>query len=91
MTYETRPSAVRRAVVMAGSDGGSPCPQVAGRAEFGELVPVITLFVLWPIGWVRLGVQESAVFLPFIFASLFLGGWTLLMRLRFDRDYLRER
>jgi len=76
---------------MAGSDGGSPWPQVAGPTEFGELGPVITLLVLWPIGWVRLGVQESAAFLPFIFASLFLGGWTLSMRLRLIATTLRER
>ena len=63
---------------------------MAGPTEFGELVPVITLFVLWPIGWIRLGAQESAVLLPFLFASLFLGGWALLMRLRFDRDFIER-
>ena len=75
---------------MAGSDGGPPCPQVAGPTRFDELVPVIALFVLWPIVWIRLGAQDAAAFLPFLFIALPLGGWVLLMRLRFDRDYIER-
>lgn len=75
---------------MTGSDGGPTCPQVAGPTEFGELVPVIALFVLWPIVWIRLGTQDAAAFLPFLFIALPLGGWALLMRLRFDRDHIER-
>src|ERR1035437_1857896 len=75
---------------MAGSGGGPPCPQVAGPTEFGELVPVITIFVLWPIVWIRLGAQMAAGVLPFLFIDLLLGGWALLMRLRFDRYYVER-
>jgi len=75
---------------MAGSGGGPTCPQVAGPTEFGELVPVITIFVLWPIVWIRLGAQMAAGVLPFLLIGLLLGGWALLMRLRFDRDSIER-
>ena len=80
---------------MAGSSSGPPCPQVAGPTQFGELVPVITFFVLYPIGWIRLGSQMADGGLPYFFIGMFLiglllGGWTLLMRLRFDRDYIER-
>jgi len=75
---------------MAGSGGGLSGPQVAGPTEFGELVPVIALFVLWPIVWIRLGTQDAAAFLPFLVIALPLGGWALLMRLRFDRDHIER-
>lgn len=75
---------------MAGSGGGPPCPQVAGPTQFGELVPVITIFVLWPIVWIRLGSQMAAGVLPFLLIGLLLGGWALLMRLRFDRDFIER-
>ena len=75
---------------MAGSGGGPQCPQVAGPTQFGELVPVITIFVLWPIVWIRLGAQMAAGVLPFLLIGLLLGGWALLMRLHFDRDYIER-
>ena len=75
---------------MAGSSGGPTSPQVAGPTQFGELVPVITIFVLWPIVWMRLGAQLALGVLPFILMGLFLGGWALLMRLRFDRDFIER-
>ena len=79
---------------MTGSDGGPPCPEVAGPTEFGELVPVIAVFVLVPIAWIRLGAQMAAgllpVLIPLLVIGLLLGGWALLMRLRFDRDYIER-
>jgi hypothetical protein len=75
---------------MAGSGGCPPCPQVARPTQFGELVPVITIFVLFPIVWSRLGAQMAAGVLPFLFIGLLLGGWALLMRLRFDRDHIER-
>jgi hypothetical protein len=73
---------------MAGSGGGPPCPQVAGPTQFGELVPMIVSVVLLPIIWIRLGAQMAAEALPMLFIGLLLGGWALLMRLRFDRDHI---
>lgn len=75
---------------MAGSGVGPQYPQVAGPTQFGELVPVITIFVLYPIVWIRLGSQMAAGVLPFLLIGLLLGGWTLLMRLRFDRDSIER-
>jgi hypothetical protein len=79
---------------MAGSDGDPLCPQVAGPTEFGELVPVIAVWVLLPILWIRLGTQMVAgllpVLVPLLVIGLLLGGWTLLMRLRFDRDFIER-
>lgn len=83
-------SAVDREAVMACSNGARPGPQVAGPTRFGELVPVTAIFVLWPIVWIRLGAQMAAGVLPFLFIGLLLGGWTLLMRLRFNRDYIER-
>lgn len=80
---------------MAGSGVGPQYPQVAGPTQFGELVPVISTFVLYPIGWIRFGSQMAAGGAPYFFIGMFLialllGGWTLLMRLRFDRDYIER-
>jgi hypothetical protein len=79
---------------MAGSDGGPTCSQVAGPTEFGELVPVITVWVLLPIAWIRLGAEMVAgllpVLVPLLVIGLLLGGWALLMRLRFDRDHIER-
>jgi hypothetical protein len=79
---------------MTGSDGGPPCPQVAGPTQFGELVPVITIIVLLPIAWIRLGAQMAAgllpVLVPVLVIGMLLAGWALLMRLRFDRDYIER-
>jgi hypothetical protein len=89
VTLETTQWCSREAAV-AGSGGGPPCPQVAGPTQFGELVPVITTFVLWPIVWIRLGAHVAAEALPVLLIGLLLGGWALLMRLRFDRDYIER-
>lgn len=75
---------------MTGSDGGPTCPQVAGPTEFGELVPVITVFVLWLIGWVTSGALVAAQTSWIFLIGLPLGGWVLLMRLRFDRDHIER-
>ena len=75
---------------MAGSGGGPPGPQVAGPTQFGELVPVITFFVLWVIGWITSGALVAAQLSPILLIGLLLAGWTLLMRLRFDRDYIER-
>jgi len=75
---------------MAGSTGGPTGPQVAGPTQFGDLVGVITLVVLWPIVWVRLGAHMAAAVLLVLFASLPLVGWALLMRLRFDDDFIER-
>ena len=75
---------------MAGSGGGPPCPQVAGPTQFGELVPVTTFLVLWVIAWITSGALVAVQLFPLVLIGLLLGGWTLLMRLRFDRDPYRE-
>ena len=79
---------------MTGSGGGALGPQVAGPTEFGELVPVITIIVLLPIAWIRLGAQMAAgllpVLVPILVIGLLLAGWALLMRLRFDRDSIER-
>jgi hypothetical protein len=75
---------------MAGPDGGLPCPQVAGPTQFGELVGVILVFVLWPVVWITSGALVAAEYFPIILIALLLGGWTLLMRLRFDRDSIER-
>ena len=75
---------------MAGSGGGPPCPQVAGPTNFGELVPVIGFFVLWPLVWIRLGALLAAQTSWIFLIGLPLGGWALLMRLRFDGDFIER-
>jgi ABC-type antimicrobial peptide transport system permease subunit len=75
---------------MAGSGGGPPGPQVAGPTNFGEMVGVIAVFVLWPVVWITSGALLAAEFFPVILIALLLGGWTLLMRLRFDRDSIER-
>ena len=75
---------------MAGSGGGPQCPQVAGPTNFGELVPVIGFFVLWPLVWIRLGALVAAQTSWILLIVLPLGGWTVLMRLRFDRDSIER-
>ena len=70
---------------MAGSGGGLSSPQVAGPTQFGELVPVIVFFVLWVITWATSGAQVAAQISWLFLIALPLGGWALLMRLRFDR------
>ena len=75
---------------MAGSGGGLSGPQVAGPTEFGELVPVIAIFVLWPLVWIRLGALVAAQTSWIFLIVLPLGGWALLMRLRFDRDFIER-
>jgi hypothetical protein len=75
---------------MAGSGGGLSGPQVAGPTNFGELVPVITIFVLWPIAWITSGALVAAQISPLLLIALLLGGWALLMRLRFDRDSIER-
>ena len=75
---------------MAGSGGGLSGPQVAGPTEFGELVPVIAIFVLWPLVWIRLGALVAAQTSWIFLIVLPLGGWALLMRLRFDRGFIER-
>ena len=75
---------------MAGSGGGPPCPQVAGPTNFGELPLAIVSVVMFPIVWIRLGTHVAAEALPLLFIGLLLGGWALLMRLRFDRDSIER-
>jgi len=68
---------------MAGSGGGPPCPQVAGLMQFGKLVPVTTFFVLWVIARITSGALVAVQLFPLVLIGLLLGGWALLMRLRF--------
>lgn len=75
---------------MAGSGGGLSGPQVAGPTEFGELVPVIAIFVLWTLVWIRLGALLAAQTSWIFLIALPLGGWALLMRLRFDGDFIER-
>jgi hypothetical protein len=75
---------------MAGSGGGPSCPQVAGPTNFGELVGVIVVFVLWLIAWITSGALVAAQISWILLIALLLGGWTVLMRLRFDRDYIER-
>jgi len=75
---------------MAGSSGGQSRPQVAGPTQFGELVPVIAIFVLWTLVWIRLGALLAAQTSWIFLIALPLGGWALLMRLRFDRDFIER-
>jgi len=75
---------------MAGSGGRLSGPQVAGPTEFGELVPVVTFFALWAIAWITSGVLVAVQLFPLILMGLLLGGWALLMRLRFDRDFIER-
>jgi hypothetical protein len=76
--------------VMAGSGDGPTSPQVAGPTQFGELVPVIVVFVLWVIAWITSGALVAAQTSWIFLIALPLGGWTLLMRLRFDRDHIER-
>ena len=75
---------------MAGSGGGLSGPQVAGPTQFGELVPVIVFFVLWLITWATSGALVAAQISWLFLLALPLGGWALLMRLRFDRDFIER-
>jgi hypothetical protein len=75
---------------MAGSDGGPTCLQVAGPTEFGELVPVIAIFVMWPIIWFTSGALVAAQTSWMFLIALPLGAWALLMRLRFDRLHIER-
>src|ERR1017187_4205013 len=75
---------------MAGSGGGPAGPQVAGPTNFGELLGVIGVFVLWPIVWITSGALVAAQTSWILLIALLLGGWTLLMRLRFDRHYIER-
>jgi hypothetical protein len=75
---------------LARSGGGPPCPQVAGPTQFGELVPVIVVSVLWVITWITSGALVAAQTSWIFLIALPLGGWTLLMRLRFDRDCIER-
>jgi hypothetical protein len=45
---------------------------------------------MFPIVWIRLGTHVAAEALPLLFIGLLLGGWALLMRLRFDRDSIER-
>ena len=75
---------------MAGSDGWPSSPQVAGPTQFGELTMAIACVVAWPIVWITSGALVAAEALPMLFIGLFLGGWALLMRLHFDRDFIER-
>lgn len=75
---------------MAGSGVGPQYPQVAGPTQFGELVPVTTTFVMWAIAWITSGALVAVQLFPLVLVGLLLGGWTLLMRLRFDRDSIER-
>lgn len=75
---------------MAGSGGDLSGPQVAGPTEFGELVPVIVVFVLWVITWITSGTLVAAQTSWIFLIALPLAGWALLMRLRFDRDFFER-
>ena len=75
---------------MAGSGGGLSGPQVAGPTEFGELVPVVTFFALWAIAWITDGALMAVQISWVLLIGLPLGGWALLMRLRFDGDFIER-
>ena len=75
---------------MAGSGGGPPCLQVAGPTQFGELVPAIGSVVMFSIAWITSGALVAAQTSWILLIGLLLGGWALLMRLRFDRDYIER-
>ena len=75
---------------MAGSGGGPPCPQVAGPTNFGELPAAIGTIVMSPIAWITSGAHVAVQLSPFVLLGLLLGGWALLMRLRFDRDSIER-
>ena len=75
---------------MAGSGGGPPYPQVAGPTQFGELVPAIGSVVMFSIAWITSGALVAAQTSWILLIGLPLGGWALLMRLRFDRDSIER-
>jgi hypothetical protein len=43
-----------------------------------------------PIAWITSGAHVAIQLSPFVLMGLLLGGWTLLMRLRFDRDHIER-
>ncbi len=62
--------------------------RVAGPTEYGELVPAAAGLAIWlwiaaDGGWL-VGLEYSFLLL----IALMLGGWALLMRLRYDEDHL---
>ena len=75
---------------MAGSSGGPSSPQVAGPTNFGELPAAIGTIVMSPIAWITSGAHVAVQLSPFVLLGLLLGGWALLMRLRFDRDFIER-
>lgn len=75
---------------MAGSGGGLSGAQVAGPTNFGELPAAIATIVMSPIAWITSGAHVAVQLSPFVLMGLLLGGWTLLMRLRFDRDHIER-
>ena len=75
---------------MTGSEGGPPCPQVASPTEFGELVPAIASVLMFSIAWITSGALVAAQISWILLIGLPLGGWALLMRLRFDRDHIER-
>ena len=75
---------------MAGSGGGLTGPQVAGPTQFDELIPVIVVVVLWVITWITSGTLVAAQTSWIFLIVLPLGGWALLMRLHFDRDFIER-
>jgi hypothetical protein len=79
-----------REAVIAGSGGAPARPQVAGPTQFGELVSVVGVLLMWPIIWITSGALVAAQTSWILLIALPLGGWTLLMRLRFDRDYIER-
>ena len=46
--------------------------------------------MLWPLVWIRLGALVAAQTSWILLIVLPLGGWTVLMRLRFDRDSIER-
>jgi hypothetical protein len=79
-----------REAVIAVSGDEPPGPQVAGPTQFGELPLAIALVVAWPIVWITSGALVAAQTSWILLIALPLGGWTLLMRLRFDRDHIER-
>jgi len=63
---------------------------VAGPTQFGELVPVTTFFVMWAIAWITSGALVAVQLFPLVLMGLLLGGWALLLRLRFDGDSIER-
>ena len=75
---------------MAGSSSGPSGPQVAGPTQFGELVPAIATVLMVLIAWITDGALMAVQISWVLLIGLPLGGWALLMKLRFDGDFIER-